>query len=210
MISASIARVFVVAAAAASVALALSGCAPEPDAASSATPRPSSSTVSPAPTPSATPVDSSDEIALPSGCEQLYSAAMLSELQATGGPLNDPGITLYATKLVPGLEVLESGAPTLRCTWGYPSESGLATNVTIVNADQTATILQALAEGGYGCEDLDGGTICRIEMKSVDYDDNIITQGETQYLRGNGWVTTAWISYAPVGYTEDIVATLWG
>jgi len=197
VISASIARVFVVAAAAASVALALSGCAPAPDVASSATPRP-------------TPGDSSDEIAWPSGCEQLYSAAMLSELQATGGPLNDPGITLYATKLVPGREVREAGAPTLRCTWGYPSESGLATNVTIVNADQTATILQALAEGGYGCEDLDGGTICRIEMKSVDYDDNIITQGETQYLRGNGWVTTAWISYAPVGYTEDIVATLWG
>jgi hypothetical protein len=196
--------------AASAVAFALSACAPEPTATSTPTVTASEATGTPEPTASATPIAPADEITLPAGCEQIYSPAMLAELQSTGGPLNDPGITLYATKIVPALEILESGAPTLRCTWGRPGDSGLATNVTIVDSAQAATVLDSLTANGYGCEDSAGGTLCRIESQSVDYDDNVITQGETHFLRGNGWITTAWITFAPTGYTEDIAATLWG
>jgi hypothetical protein len=202
-------RILAALAGAATLALALSACAPEPTSTSTPSASASRTTGTPEPTTSATPSDAADEISLPAACEKTVSPAMLAELQNTLGPLNDPGITLYATKVVPALEILESGAPTLRCTWGYPGEEGLATNVTVVDSNQAASVLDALAAAGFGCEDHDGGTLCSIQSQSVDFDDNLVTQGETHYLRGNGWVTTAWIAAMPAGYTEDIAATLW-
>ena len=68
----------------------------------------------------------------------------------------------------------------------------------------------ARSASGFGCAEQDGGTICRIEQKRIDLDDNEVTLGETHYVRGNGWVSTAWINFAPEGYTEDIADTLWG
>lgn len=193
----------------AALGLAVAACAPEPEATSS--PSASATTTATATstaTPTATATSSADDIALPDSCEQIYSASMLQSLQASE-PLNDPGITMYATNVVPALEILESGIPTLRCTWGAPSEQGLATQVSIVDAHQSATILDALAANGFSCEDLDSGTVCRIQSQTVDLNDDLVTQGETQYLRGNAWVTTSWIDLTPDGYTEDIVATLW-
>ena len=108
------------------------------------------------------------------------------------------------------LEILHSGLPTLRCTWGAPSEFGLATNVSIVDGAQSAAIADALRNGGFGCDRQLGGTICRTEQTVISQDDKEVHLGETHFLRGNGWVSTAWINFAPTGYTEDIVATLWG
>ncbi|QIG38156.1 hypothetical protein G5T42_00565 [Microbacterium sp. 4R-513] len=205
------------AAALAAVALALTtltACAPEPTAPSpSATA--SSPVASPSSTPSATPsatatAGADADIELPASCEQIYSASMLASLNAANPPLNHPDVTMHSTQNAELLETLTSGIPTLRCSWGTPSEYGLATNVSTVDPAQSAAVLSALNTSGFGCEDAMGGTICRIEQKTINLDDKEVTFGETHFLRGNGWVSTAWINFAPEGYTEDIVATLWG
>ncbi|HWI32208.1 MAG TPA: hypothetical protein VNT50_12010 [Microbacterium sp.] len=199
---------FAVAGAALMVA-ALAGCAaPDPEASSSASPTssPSPSNASPSPTASD---DTGSALELPTACEDIYSDAMLAEMQATASPLNDPGLTMLSTELAAGLEVLDT-APTLRCTWGAPSEFGLSTNVTIVDAEQSASIEQAAVEAGMTCEAYAGGTICRIETEHLVEGDVYAVVGETHYLRDDGWIATHRINLAPEGYTEDIVATLWG
>jgi hypothetical protein len=198
-------------------ALLVTACAPEPGepTPSATSPRPTA-TESPSPgTATATPTPSStaaegDQIALPAACEDIYSAEMLASLNAQAPPLNDPGVTMHSTQNAEVLEILYSGIPTLRCSWGMPSEFGLATNVSIVDAAQSAAILGALQVSGFGCVEQGGGTICRIEQSRIDMDDSEVRLGETHFVRGNGWVSTAWINFAPEGYTEDIVDTLWG
>ena len=151
-----------------------------------------------------------DNIALPTECEQIYSPQMLASLTAQAPPLNDPGVTMLSTQNAELLEILHSGLPTIRCSWGAPSEFGLATNVSIVDAAQSAAIAAALRGAGFGCEQHAGGTICRADKTVITQDDEQVRQGETHFVRGNGWVSTAWINFAPTGYTEDIVGTLWG
>lgn len=189
------------------------GCAPEPSSSptpSATIPSPSATAVSPVPTP--TPIETMlpDTLQLPERCEDIYSADMLASLNAANPPLNDPGVTMYSTENAVGLEILDAGAPTIRCSWGVPSESGLATNVTVIDATQAASIRTALLEAGFGCEDALGGTVCRIEQRGITLDDQPYTRGETHVVRDNGWVSTAFINFAPEGYSEDIVQTLWG
>lgn len=195
--------------AAGALCLGAAGCAPEPAGPASPGSTASSGTASPratAPSPTASPTGAG--IAVPASCEQLYSAGMLSTLRSAQ-TLNDPGITMYATQIVPALEILESGIPTLRCTWGTPGGAGLATQVSIVDATQAGAVQRALSGSGLSCQSLGEGTICRGETRTVDFNDKVVTRGETHYLRGNGWVATSWIDYQPDGYTEDIAATLW-
>ena len=198
--------------AALTVSLGLAGCQPEPSPTDSPSASPSAS-ASPSPSaPSPTPTETAaagDDIELPTACEQLYSPAMLASLQQRG-PLNDPGVTMTSTQNVSALELLTSGIPTIRCSWGVPSETGLATNVSIVDATQSAALLDGLVGAGFACEPTDGGTLCRFEKTMVDLDDNIVVLGEEHVLRGNGWVSTATIDFDSEGYTEDIMATLWG
>ena len=195
-------------------ALTVAGCAPEPSTpAATASVSPSSAqTPSPSaseqPSPSATAA--ADDIALPAACEQLYSPQMLASLTAQAPPLNDPGLTMLSTQNAELLEILHSGLPTIRCSWGAPSEFGLATNVSIVDGAQSAAIATALHNAGFGCEQQLSGTICRTDQTVISQDDTQVRMGETHFLRGNGWVSTAWIDFAPTGYTEDIAATLWG
>lgn len=133
---------------------------------------------------------------------------MLATLNATLAPLNDPAIDLPATQVVPALEILQSGIPTLRCTWGAAGKPGLATNVSVVTGDQASSIQDAVAANGFGCSDVAGGTLCTRQAQTVDFNDNVVTQGESQFLRGSIWVTTSWVGGLPDGYTEDIAATL--
>ena len=125
-------------------------------------------------------------------------------------PLNDPGVTMLSTQNAELLEILHSGLPTIRCSWGAPSEFGLATNVSIVDGAQSAAIATALRDAGFGCEQQLGGTICRTDQTVISQDDTEVRLGETHFLRGNGWVSTAWINFAPTGYTEDIVGDALG
>ena len=53
------------------------------------------------------------------------------------------------------------------------------------------------------------GTICRTREDLFVDGELYATVGETHYFRDNGWVATHWTNFAPEGYTEDIVATLW-
>ena len=187
------------------------GCAPEPAATPSSSP--SVTLKDPTPGPSVTPIETDKPQAgfeVPAACEQIYSAAMLAQLQSANPPLNDPGVTMLSTENADLLEIIHGGAPTLRCSWGQPSEVGLATNVTAIDGDQSTAILAALPAAGFGCEALGDGTVCRIEQKGVTLDDQEYTRGETHYIGGGGLVSTAWINFAPEGYTEDIVETLWG
>ncbi|WP_458041234.1 MULTISPECIES: hypothetical protein [Bacteria] len=188
-------------------AVALAGCAaaPEPTPTSTGDPTPEITTLGETPeaseTPSSEPVA---DISIPASCEDIYSAEMLSLLQTGNPPLNDPGVTMDSTEVPKALEVLASGAQTLRCSWGLPSSYGLATNVTIVDADQTDAVRDALDAAGFACGDLADGAVCRIQQTEEEN-----SFGESHYLRANGWVSTRWINFGPQGYTEDVVATLW-
>lgn len=192
--------------AAATLAVGLSACAPEP----ASTPAPSGSTAPASPsastsgTPSATPA-----AALPADCAGAYSADMRTTLEEQGLPLNDPGVTMYSTDNATILELLDT-VPTLRCTWGVPSEVGVATNISLVDAQQSAAVSDALAADGFACENEDEATICRLEQRGVTLDDNEYARGETHALKGGLWVATAWLNVAPEGYTEDILATVGG
>lgn len=193
---------------------ALAGCVPEPSESPSASDAPTTAVSSggpatPAPTSSPT-MSAEDDITLPAACAQLYSPSMLAQLEAQAPPLNDPGVTMYSTQVVAALEVLNSGIPTLRCSWGMPSESGLATNVSIVDAAASATIVDALTGSGFACSAHASGTLCTAEQESMTQDDTLVRRGESHFLRGDGWVSTAWITVDPDGYTDDIAATLWG
>ena len=210
--------VVAMAAAVCALGLALAACQPEPVPGASATgtpavsasPTTSATTAPPSPTASASPTaEAGEQITLPTACEQLYSAAMLTGLQQRG-PLNDPGVTMTSTQNVEALELLSSGVPTIRCSWGLPSDSGMATNVSLVDSAQSAAIAAALTDAGFACADELGGTVCRFSQSMINQDDQIAELTETHVLRGNAWVSSYTINFDVPGYTEDVVATLWG
>jgi hypothetical protein len=197
----------------AAVAFVATACAPEPDPSGTSspdsTPTPTLPTPKPVPTPTETNLPDA-AFALPERCEDIYSDEMLAALNAANPPLNDPGVTMNSSQNVEALELLTSGIPTIRCSWGQPSESGLATNVSVVEAARTAALLDALRASGFECETIWEGTLCQIEQRTVNQDDQEAVLGESHFVRGDGWVSTAWINFAPEGYTEDVVSTLWG
>lgn len=179
--------------------------ATEPTTAPTTSPEP---TATAAPTPSVSPAD----IALPGDCAALYSPAMLATLQAEGGPLNDPGLTLGATGVEGAYAVLDqavAAGQSLRCTWGVPSEVGLATHVSLIDDAQADAVISALQSSGLTCAAHGSGTLCRIVVDTPDEEGGHVW-GESHYLAGNAWVATAWLNFGPDGYTEDIVTTLWG
>jgi hypothetical protein len=200
---------FVLGAAAVLVAAMLSACAPEPSSSPEATTAPAPVTSqTPQVSPSSTPTADAAQIELPGACTDIYSAELLASLEAEIPPLNDPGVTMLPSQNATLLETLDS-LQTIRCSWGQAGEVGLVTNVSIVDADQSAAIEAELSAAGYGCAQESDATICRIEQRGVSLDDVEYTRGETHALRGNAWVATAWLNYAPDGYTEEILATLW-
>jgi hypothetical protein len=206
-----LARVAVAGVTAAAVALVLSACVPEAETAAP-TAGPVSSSAAPSQTASATPtptVSATPATALPASCDGVYSSAMRSTLENEISPLNDPEVTLLSSAQAPLLELLQT-IPTLRCTWGGPGDRGLATNISIVDATQAATIRDALTGSGFGCDDADGTTTCRIEQRGVSLEDRPYERGETQAIKGDIWVSTSWINVNPEGYTQDILSTVGG
>ncbi|OAZ45776.1 hypothetical protein A9Z40_01365 [Microbacterium arborescens] len=198
----------------AAVALLVTACATP--AGGTATPAPAESTASPSldPTPSATPspIESQatdDEISLPSSCDELFAGDLRATLDAEIAPLNDPGVTMYSTENAEALTVLESGVPSLRCTWGTPSDRGIATTVSIVSPAQSDLIVDALTSSGFGSEEASGGMYFRTSQRMLSMDEEVVDLGETHFLRGNVWVATRWVNYGPDAYTPGIVAQLW-
>ena len=187
------------------VVLAAAGCAPEPGAG----PAPATGTPGPTLTASAVPVPTEAPFALPPDCRQLYSAGMLADLERTLAPLNDPAVTLYATQVPAALDVLQSGIPTMRCTWGPAGGEGLATAVSVVDGDQSSRVQDALTAAGFECGDVLGGIVCSTQTETVTMDDEVVSLGESHLLRDGGWVATSWVGALPEGYTEDVAGTLW-
>lgn len=187
------------------------GCAPEPGPGGSPSATPSVSPRPGGPTPSPIETELPDAgFEVPGECAEIYSPAMLSSLEADNPPLNDPGVTMLSTQVASLSQIIDESPATLRCSWGAPGEYGLATNVTAVDSAQAELIGDELVAQGMACEPLAEGTICRFEEKGVTLDDAEYATGETHYLGGGAWVATSWINFSPVGYTEDIVASLWG
>lgn len=206
----TVTRVMAAGFALAALATLATGCRPEP---SSPTSSPSITVKDPTPGPSVTPIETEKPQAgfdVPEQCEQIYSPGMFATLNAANPPLNDPGVTMLSTENADLLEIIGSGADTIRCSWGTPSQQGLATNVTAIDAAQQDALVVTLGEAGFGCEPLGDGTVCRIEQRGVTLDDEPYTRGETHFIGEGGLVTTAWLNFSPEGYTEDIVATVWG
>ena len=133
-----------------------------------------------------------------------------SDLERALPPLNDPAVTLYATQVPEALDVLQSGIPSVRCTWGSAGGEGLATAVSVVDGDQSARVQDVLAAVGFECGDALGGIVCRTQTQTVTMDDEVVSLGESHLLRDGVWVATSWVGALPDGYTEDIAGTLWG
>lgn len=211
-----LARTVVVGSVALTLALSLSACVPEPTASPGASASASATTEAPTLTPAATPTatptptpEPTPGTALPASCEQAFSEGQRAALQEQGLPLNDPGVTLLSTDQAALLELLAT-VPTIRCSWGTPSERGIATNVSIVDQAQAAGVRDTLASAGFGCEESGSATVCRIEQRGVSLDDVPFERGEVQALAGDVWVTTSWINVDVSGYTEDILSTVVG
>jgi hypothetical protein len=209
-------RFAVVAALAAIAVTSISACAPDPSptAGTSGSTTPGGAT-SPTTPPTSAPIPTATagggDISLPASCQTIYSSGMLSTLQTKNPPLNDPGITMYATQDADALQLLSSGAPTIRCTWGRAGSAGLATNVTVITTAQASALVTSFEQQGYGCTSANGGTLCQIAQKVLDQTTDAVHQtGEEQFVRGNGWIATHWIDFHPDGYTDDVVRTVWG
>lgn len=190
------------------VALMTAACAPEPAPSTSASAS-TSPTSTPSASPSATPTPD-ESFGFPASCDDLYSPGMRAALEADVPPLNDAGTTMVSTENAEALEALGAAGQTIRCSWGPPSERGLATNVTVVSAEQSEALAASFAQNGFSTEDVDGGTLHRISQEVITLDDELVKKGEIHYLRDDVWVSTRWINVEPEGYTEDIIASLWG
>lgn len=192
------------------VCLIAAGCQPEPSPTASASPTPTP-TISVGP-PSPTPIETEKPQVetLPAACEDVYSAAMLASLNQQIPPLNDPGVTMLSTQNVDLIELLDSGIPTLRCSWGGPSEYGMATNISLIDAGQSSSVLATLGSSGFACEEYADGYLCSIAEGGVDFDDQQYEFGEIHYVTEDVWVATSWLNFRPEGVTEDIVQHLWG
>ncbi|PFG32169.1 hypothetical protein [Paramicrobacterium agarici] len=140
----------------------------------------------------------------PTSCEQIYSEEMYSYLTGTGMPLNDQSVAENVGSYDPELIAVINGIEHLDCSWGFAGDYGLTTSVTRVNADAVKTVRERMTELGYNCHDEDGGTRC---LTSATEAGN--RYGESHFVRDGLWLATAWVNFAPEGYTPDIVQTLW-
>lgn len=194
------------------VALLTAGCATPTASAPDATASPEAPT-SPSATPSTpSPVETeatTDELALPESCDALFTGDLRAQLEADLPPLNDPGVTMYSTENAEALTILESGLPSLRCTWGLPSDTGIATTVSIVTPEQSDAIADTLGEAGFGAEATADGEYFRTSQEMLTMEDDLVELGETHFLRANVWIATRWINYGPEEYTPGIVDALW-
>lgn len=194
--------------------LSLAGCS------SAQTPPPSETptgpvTPSPTETVAPTPTASPEDIALPTNCEDIFSADWVARLSEWELPLNDPAITMEPTQIEAGLDLLASSAPRLRCTWGAPGDVGVVTTVMQVTQAQIQSVLtEAGTTPGFACAPVSSveERCDYFESGSDELGDYI--KGEEHVFRGNIWVATGYlnvpIDIATPTYTDGIVAKLWG
>ena len=144
----------------------------------------------------------------PTDCQQIYSADMFASLQATGLPLNDASVDGSLGTTDDDLAAVISANSTFKCSWGSAGEYGLNTNITQVTAETSAAVLARLDELGFDCSEESQGMRC-IQSDTVTDELGTYRTGESHFVRGGVWVATHWVNFAPSGYTQDVVASLW-
>lgn len=195
------ARLRTVAAVAAIAAIALlAGCAPDPaDTAPSRTPPPGASAPATTPTPTATPTPSATPVSMPTDCRALLTEPVLSQFGDL--PLNDPAY---------GDDVGVQADGSLVCLWGRPdTDTGrLSTTISRMSRGPALDLMNQLAnDEGYTCYTPDGGTRCEKTWIDEQYP---VNAGRTLFWRNDVMVDTQYLGLAPTGYTDAVVAHVFG
>lgn len=191
----------------------LTGCQPEPvDSAGTPDPTPVTPVQSPpaVESPAALPTETAPAAALPVDCDALYSDGMRAALDAAVPPANDPAVTMLSSQNAQLAELLASGIPVLRCTWGGAEGPGIATTVASMEPAQADAARAVMAESAFGCETVGEADLCRIERRGITLDDVEYVSGEDHLFADGLWVATSWIDVLPEGYSVDIATQLWG
>jgi len=178
---------------------------------SDARPTGSAQTQTPVQTPepvATTPTAPQPVTPIPAACTDAYAPEYIEALEADGYPLNDPTFVLEVGTRDDQLGAIISASPTLRCTWGGASESGLITNVTQIIADQRSTIEARLRELGFSCYPEQEGLRC-VTQERIETDGQSSYIGESHFLRDDVWLATLWINFTPDDYTPGMVRTIW-
>lgn len=146
---------------------------------------------------------------VPAACTDVYTADYIAMMEGNGYPLNDPTFSLELGTRDDQLGELIRSSPTLRCTWGGASESGLLTNATQVTADQSAAVEARLRELGFTCYPELEGLRC-VTQEAIETDGQASYIGESHFLRDDLWLATLWINATPDEYTPGMVRKIWG
>lgn len=183
--------------AAISLGVTLVACAPDPVPPVPSTPSASSTTAAPAATP--TPTPSATPIVLPSDCRSILSSEVIAQFGDL--PLNDP---------VYGAEVGVQPDGSLTCLWGHPgTDTGrLRTTISRMSRGPALDLMNQLASGQqYTCYTPSGGTRC--EKSWID-DRYPVEAGRTLFWRQDVMIDTSYINLAPAGYTDSVIAHVFG
>lgn len=177
----------------------LAACAPEPtDAASpGATAHIPRTSATPDPTASASP--SATAAALPTDCRAILSDAVLAQLADL--PLNDPAF---------GRPTGVQSDGSLVCLWGSPAAdtTHLDTTISRMSRGPALDLMNQLRQGeAYTCYTPDRGTRCEKTWVNAQYP---VTDGRTLFWRDDVLIDTRYSNLAPVGYTDAIVAHVFG
>ncbi|MFC4139952.1 MULTISPECIES: hypothetical protein [unclassified Microbacterium] len=147
------------------------------------------------PSPSATPTVK--PAAIPKDCREMLSADVLAQLKDV--PLNDKAFGASGT--------LDDGS--LKCIWGDPQAdtTGLTTTIQHKSSGAALDQLNALMAEGYTCYTPDEGTRCEKVWQNETYP---VTDGRTLFYRQGVLIDTQYSNLAPEGYTDAIIASIWG
>ncbi|KQO95821.1 hypothetical protein [Leifsonia sp. Leaf264] len=183
-----------------------------PPYAETATPTPDP-TPEPTPEPTATPSPTTFTVAIPADCSAIYTKDWTPEMKNL--VLNPDGTNVGPNDVLgttdEELRPILSDSVKLACYWMVPPEiqhgdlGEVHTNVASVSAQQSDAALARMAEAGYSCSAELGGTSCVIQQETTEG-----AYGESQFIRDGVWIATSWGVQLPDGYTEDIVAALFG
>jgi hypothetical protein len=179
---------------------ALTACAPDTPQ-GGATPSGSEDEPSPIATqsgePSASPIPTV-AAQIPTDCRDMLNAAVLAELE--GVPLNDPAFGPSGTQ--PDGSII--------CVWADPAAdtTSLVTTISTVYRGPALDLLNQLAdEEDFTCYTPDGGTRCEKTWENETFP---VIDGRTLFWRDDILIDTQYSNLAPSGYTDAIVASIWG
>lgn len=127
----------------------------------------------------------------------MLSPEVLAQLEDV--PLNDKAFGPSGT--------MKDGS--LKCVWGDPQAdtTGLVTTIEHKRSGAALEQLNALMAEGFTCYTPDDGTRCEKVWKNKTYP---VTDGRTLFYRQGVLIDTQYSNLAPNGYTDSIIASIWG